>query len=239
MVGASAAARPFGTPLPYFGLLVALTLLAAATTPRISIVGRPLASLAATVATGLTLYSAIGLRALCPWCVASNALLIALAFVWSGTMPSVAPSLGRWIPFPLLALAGAGWYGSRPSDAPPFDRAVLARVVPERLTSGPSLGRGRRTVVLFGHLSCPACGAALRELLPGARAGRYRLVLRDFAGEIGSATGRRGTRSEVAESRELAGALRISHSPTMFGVAGREVRPLWPARAARVWAESR
>ena len=194
VVAASSAARPFGVPLPLAGVgfylvLLGLTVGALNRESWYRSVGLFwLAAVGAVVSTGLTIYSLTVLRAECGWCLASNVIACALAFVYAfDRRDAFSPPPGRavWI----LALAGlvtlgAAGFSMRLVGRPALNMAALAGMSLGELAPDDSIalgvGPGRPTVVIFMDLACPACQESFPTVYRDVVSAHAGLAIRHF-----------------------------------------------------------
>jgi uncharacterized membrane protein/protein-disulfide isomerase len=193
-----------GVPLGFFGLMVGALVVVGALLPsgRLERANALLAVVAAILATGLTLYSVLGLRSLCTTCTAYTVLALASAALFLG-MGGFGPAGGRVRALaggagPLLVFAGAtllGAYGvslytRARIDARSGDAA--ARVVHQYFAldsvPGPSVLSPYWTIrssarfedapihiIEYGDLLCPDCQFFAEQM--------HRLA-REFPGQI-------------------------------------------------------
>lgn len=259
VVGQSNAASPFGIPLADVGVLVALTLLYASVSPRKERIAQVLSWTSAVIATLLTSYSAYVLHAICTWCVASNAILVALACAWSLGPQRVDSNRRATAPLATVMLLAGIWYGTRPSMAPPYNALALAQTPNNALLEGPRIGNGKRILVIFGTLSCSTCRQTLRDLLPGAKLNLYSIVWHQYGalseetlpikGLLWAGTynnlqyesNAHGSSFPDIKRRQadqlLATRLGVQRTPTIFGIQeGKAAKFLWPPAAAHIWA---
>jgi protein-disulfide isomerase/uncharacterized membrane protein len=173
---AAVAAHPssmlFGIPIAFFGVAFYLTLLFLTARPVVERRGRlavaGLTGLGTLISAGLLHHSHANIGAICTWCAASGAItallfLLSLVALRTGRLGGCRPAF-TWALIFLLAMGLGVQVGAmqRASLDPSIDTAALAAVAPAELAAGlKSLGEAEAplTIVEFGDLACPGCGA--------------------------------------------------------------------------------
>ena len=184
------ASSVFGVPISLIGL-AGYVLIASIATQRLfgspSALGNlqlAVSTFGTAVSVFLIAYAAIGLKTVCPWCLASLVCMcLSLAGAYGARRvqsPRRARWTGaaRWIAAPLLAVGvlctvGSHWQDSL--DPAPFDAAALAKISIIDLVPPTAHRVGSRTprttLLVFGDPACPACHQLVVKL--SAIATRY------------------------------------------------------------------
>ncbi|RYG46555.1 hypothetical protein EON79_09850 [bacterium] len=179
-VSDSPLATVLGVPIAYLGFLAYLSLLAAAlgrsfVPSRFSILlrgGYVVSGIGTLVSAGLIFYSVRILDAMCPWCLASAAIMAALFTLHAGMAMSLPETArkdvdGAVIGFGLSGIAAALlWHFALAEMRPSYDVATLSRMSARELApaDAPTMGdaHSKIKVVVFSDMLCPAC----RQTLP-------------------------------------------------------------------------
>ena len=196
-VAASAAGHFLGLSTALWGVLAYALLLLLAwgriLVPRRAVTfqraGYALSGLGVLVSAGLVTYATFGVRAVCPWCLASATIMASLFGVhalraYRGDERDAGSPYVAAIST-MLVLSVATFHARNLAfSLVPYDAVALRRVSIETLLPPGAHRLGARdattTVVMFGDLTCPACQSAYRRLRRAARPGGAALVFRHF-----------------------------------------------------------